>query len=491
MLTRYKLSAQWLGKNTGHCSPLCVPRIRGTAIQPRLSWARRMAYDYDLIVIGAGSGGVRAARMSAGHGAKVAVIEGDRPGGTCVIRGCVPKKLLMYGAAFSADAEDARGFGWNVEVEGHSWSNLIAAKNAELNRLEGIYRSLLKNAGAELIDGWAVVTGPNQVTVNEQELTAERILIAAGGAPQLLDVPGMAEHAITSNEALDLEIFPEEIVIYGSGYIALEFAGIFNGFGAKTHLVYRSDLPLRGFDADIRREIATALQGRGIILHPETTISAIADNDNGKQVSLSDGAVITAAQVMAATGRSPNTGGLGLAETGVEMGGRGEVVVDESSRTSVPSIYAVGDVTDRINLTPVAIAEGHAFADSTYGRINRVASHDNVASAVFSQPPIASVGLGEAEASEKYAGITVFESRFRAMKNTISGRAEMSYMKLIVETASDRVVGVHMMGPDSGEIMQGIAIAVKMGATKADFDGTIGIHPTAAEEFVTMRSPRS
>ena len=450
-----------------------------------------MAYDYDLIVIGAGSGGVRAARMSAGHGAKVAVIEGDRPGGTCVIRGCVPKKLLMYGAAFSADAEDARGFGWNVEVEGHSWSNLIAAKNAELNRLEGIYRSLLKNAGAELIDGWAVVTGPNQVTVNEQELTAERILIAAGGAPQLLDVPGMAEHAITSNEALDLEIFPEEIVIYGSGYIALEFAGIFNGFGAKTHLVYRSDLPLRGFDADIRREIATALEGRGIILHPETTISAIADDDNGKQVSLSDGAVITASQVMAATGRSPNTGGLGLAETGVEMGGRGEVVVDESSRTSVPSIYAVGDVTDRINLTPVAIAEGHAFADSTYGRINRVASHDNVASAVFSQPPIASVGLGEAEASEKYAGITVFESRFRAMKNTISGRAEMSYMKLIVETASDRVVGVHMMGPDSGEIMQGIAIAVKMGATKADFDGTIGIHPTAAEEFVTMRSPRS
>ena len=449
-----------------------------------------MTYDYDLIVIGAGSGGVRAARISAGHGAKVVVIEGDRPGGTCVIRGCVPKKLLMYGSAFSADAEDARGFGWDIGVEGHNWSNMIAAKNSELARLEGIYRSLLKNAGAVLIDGFATVIGPNHVTVNGTELTAERILIAVGGTPQLLEVPGMAEHAITSNEALDLETFPEEIVIYGSGYIALEFAGIFNGFGAKTHLVYRSDLPLRGFDADIRSEIATALEGRGVILYPETTISAIAGNGDEKQISLSDGTVITASQVMAATGRSPNTAGLGLAETGVTMGGRGEVIVDENSRTSVPSIFAVGDVTDRINLTPVAIAEGHAFADRTYGAMNRIASHDNVASAVFSQPPIASVGLNEAEADERYAGITVFESRFRAMKNIISGRAERSYMKMVVESASDRVVGVHMIGPDSGEIMQGIAIAVKMGATKSDFDATVGIHPTAAEEFVTMRSPR-
>ncbi len=449
-----------------------------------------MTYDYDLIVIGAGSGGVRAARISAGYGAKVAVIEADRPGGTCVIRGCVPKKLLMYGAAFSADAEDARGFGWDVGVEGHNWSNMIAAKNSELDRLEVIYRSLLKTAGAELIGGFATVTGPNHVTVNGKDLNAERILIAVGGTPQLLDVPGMVEHAITSNEALDLETFPKEIVIFGSGYIALEFAGIFNGFGAKTHLVYRSSLPLRGFDKDIRSEVAIALEGRGVILHPEKTILAIADSCDEKQISLSDGMVITASQVMAATGRSPNTAGLGLAETGVAMGSRGEVIVDENSRTSMPSIYAVGDVTDRINLTPVAIAEGHAFADRIYGGLDRIADHNNVASAVFSQPPIASVGLNEAEAGERYAGITVYESRFRAMKNAISGRDEKSYMKLIVETVSDRVVGVHMMGPDSGEIMQGLAIAVKMGATKADFDATIGIHPTAAEEFVTMRSPR-
>ena len=449
-----------------------------------------MTYDYDLIVIGAGSGGVRAARISAGHGAKVAVIEGDRPGGTCVIRGCVPKKLLMYAAAFSADAEDASGFGWDIGVEGHSWANLMAAKNSELDRLEGIYRSLLQNAGAELIEGFATVTGPNRVTVNCQELTAERILIAVGGTPRLLNVPGMAEHAITSNEALELETFPKEIVIFGSGYIALEFAGIFNGLGAKTHLVYRSNLPLRGFDADIRSEVAIALEGRGVILHPEKTISSIAGSVDEKQISFSDGTVITADQVMAATGRSPNTAGLGLTEVSVAMGRRGEVIVDENSRTSVPSIFAVGDVTDRISLTPVAIAEGHAFADRTYGGINRVASHENVASAVFSQPPVASIGLNEADADKKYDAITVFESRFRALKNAISGRDEKNYLKMVVETASDRVVGVHMMGPDSGEIMQGIAIAIKMGATKADFDATIGIHPTAAEEFVTMRSPR-
>jgi glutathione reductase (NADPH) len=450
----------------------------------------KMEYMYDLVVIGAGSGGVRAARISAGHGAKVAVIEGDRPGGTCVIRGCVPKKLLMYGSMFSADVEDARGFGWHLDKPVHDWGQLIVAKNAELNRLESIYVSLLENAGATLIRGFAKVTSPHIVTVNDQDITAKTILLAVGGTPQMIDVPGMNAHAITSNEALDLDDFPSEIVIYGGGYIALEFAGIFNGFGAKTHLVYRGDLPLRGFDEDIRRHIATAMQDRGIVLHPGTTVDVIEADKGRKSVTLSDGSTILADQVMAATGRKPNTDQLGLADIGVDMGSNGEVLVDAHSRTSVPSIYAVGDVTDRVNLTPVAINEGHAFADTLYGNNPRTISHDNIASAVFSQPPIATVGLIEDAATAKYGKIRVYESQFRAMKNTISGRGEKTYMKLIVDDASDKVVGAHMMGPDCAEIMQGVGIAVKAGATKADFDATIGIHPTSAEEFVTMRSPR-
>ena len=449
-----------------------------------------MDYMYDLVVIGAGSGGVRAARISAGHGAKVAVIEGDRPGGTCVIRGCVPKKLLMYGSLFSADVEDARGFGWHVDKPTHDWEHLITAKNTELKRLESIYVSLLENAGATLIRGFAKVTGAHSVEVNGDEITAETILVAVGGIPQMTDVLGMHDHAITSNEALDLDVFPSEIVIYGGGYIALEFAGIFNGYGAKTHLVYRGDLPLRGFDEDVRRHIAVAMQDRGITLHPGITIYALEDDNGRKIATLSDGKKIHADQVMAATGRKPNTESLGLDQIGVEMGRNGEVLVDPHSRTSVSSIYAVGDVTDRVNLTPVAINEGHAFADTLYGNNDRIISHDNIASAVFSQPPIATVGLSEADASEKYDKIRVYESQFRAMKNTISGRGEKTYMKLIVDDATNKVVGAHMMGPDSGEIMQGIGIAVKVGATKADFDATIGIHPTAAEEFVTMRSPR-
>jgi glutathione reductase (NADPH) len=453
--------------------------------------ANSMTYDYDLIVIGAGSGGVRAARISAGYGARTAVIEADRPGGTCVIRGCVPKKLLMYGSAFSADVEDARGFGWDIDAPRHDWSRLIAAKDAELDRLEGIYRKLLENAGADLIAGYGRLVGPHEVQVGDRVLSAAHIVIAVGGRPQLTDAPGMAEHAITSNEALDLAALPNEVVIYGGGYIALEFAGIFNGLGAKTHLVYRSDLPLRGFDDDIRREIAVALAGRGIILHPENTVAAIGASAGQKQVTLSGGEVINADQMMAATGRVPNTGGLGLDKVGVAQGNGGEVIVDAHSRTSIGSVYAIGDVTNRINLTPVAIAEGHALADTLFGGKERAADHNNVASAVFSQPPIASVGMTETEARARCGEIRVYESRFRAMKNTISGREEKSYMKLIVDVASDRVVGVHMMGPDSGEIMQGIGIAVKMGATKADFDATVGIHPTAAEEFVTMRTPRS
>ena len=450
------------------------------------------SYDYDLIVIGAGSGGVRAGRIAAGHGARVAVIEGDRPGGTCVIRGCVPKKLLMYGSAFSSDVEDARGFGWQIEaMPRHDWPALIAAKDAELERLEGIYRALLKNAGATLISGWAQVCGPHEVSVNDTVYSAAKILVAVGGVPQIVDAPGLAEHAISSNEALDLKQFPKDILVYGSGYIALEFAGIFNGFGARTHLVYRGDLPLRGFDEDIREQMAVALAERGIILHSGCTIAEVTADGVRKQVRLSSGASLSVDAVMAATGRRPNTAGLGLQALGLELGRHGEVIVDAESRTSVPSIFAIGDVTNRINLTPVAIAEGHAFADSEFGDNRRVADHKNVASAVFSQPPVASVGMTETEAQASCAAVTVFTSGFRAMKNTISGRSEKTFMKLIVDADTDQVLGAHMMGPDCGEIMQGIAVAIKAGARKADFDATIGIHPTAAEEFVTMRTPRS
>ena len=447
-------------------------------------------YDFDLLVIGAGSGGVRASRISAGHGARVAVIEESRLGGTCVIRGCVPKKLLMYGSAFSADAADAAGYGWQVTVDGHDWPSLIAAKDAELDRLEGIYRSLLDNAGVELIEGRGTVTGPNSVSVNGREITAERILVATGGWPQIPDVPGLGDHAITSNEALDLPVRPDSVLVYGAGYIAVEFASIFNGFGIDTHLVYRGDLPLRGFDEDIRRQSAEALAGRGIILHPGCTVTGVTAEGDRRICTLSDGSSLEVAQIMAATGRAPNTAGLGLETAGVEMGPGGQIIVDAGSQTSVPSIYAVGDVTDRIALTPVAIAEGHALADTLYGGRPRQVSHDNVPSAVFTQPPIGSVGMSEEQAAEAFDEVTVFTSKFNAMKNVLSGRSEKTFMKLIVETATDKVVGAHMLGPDAGEIMQGIGVAIIAGATKADFDATIGIHPTAAEEFVTMRTPR-
>ena len=448
------------------------------------------SYDYDLIVIGAGSGGVRAGRIAAGHGARVAVVEEDRPGGTCVIRGCVPKKLLVYGASVAADIEDASGFGWMLGDIAHDWPALIAAKDKELDRLEGIYKQLLASAGAELIAGRGRVTGAHEVSVGERKFTAKTILIATGGWPQIPDVPGLAEHAITSTEALDLEALPKRIIVYGAGYIALEFAGIFNSFGSEVHLVYRAELPLRGFDDDVRRHMVEALENRGIHIHSETTVENVVSQNNEMSVTLSDGQTLLCDQIMAATGRVPNTSGLGLQTVGVEMNAKGAVQVDSQSRTNIDHIYAVGDVTDRINLTPVAIAEGHAFADSLFGGRPRQISHDNVASAVFSQPPLASVGLTEQQAAQEHGELDVYESRFRPMKNTLSGRDERTYMKLIVASESQKILGIHMIGPDSAEIMQGLAIAVHMGATKADFDAVIGIHPTAAEEFVTMRTKR-
>lgn len=451
-------------------------------------------YDYDLVTIGAGSGGVRASRIAAGHGARVAIIEEDRPGGTCVLRGCVPKKLLVYGSAFSAEVEDAAGFGWDTGLPdndlGHDWGQLITRKNTELDRLSGIYTSLLENAGVELISGRGVVVDAHTVAIGEKRITAERILVAVGGWPSLPPVEGLAEHAISSNEALDLSHRPDEVVVFGSGYIAVEFAGIFNGFGAKTHLVYRADLPLRGFDEDIRKAYAEVAEGRGIILHPGTSISKVTGDDQEKTITLDNGEVITADTLMAATGRKPNTEGLGLAEARVTLDDAGAIKVNEARQTSVASVYAIGDVTNRINLTPVATGEGHALADTLYGGNPRDVDLDDVPTAVFSQPPIATVGLTEEEAEAAGATYDVYQAHFRAMKNTISGRDERTLMKLIVDRKSDKVIGAHMLGPDSPEIIQGIGIAIKAGATKAHFDATIGIHPTAAEEFVTMRTPR-
>ena len=447
------------------------------------------SYDYDLIVIGAGSGGVRAGRIAAGHGARVAVVEESRPGGTCVIRGCVPKKLLVYGASFANEFEDASGFGWHIENVEHSWPQLISAKDTEIDRLENIYRSLLKNAGADLIEGRGKVTGAHEVTVGDKQYSAEHILIAVGGWPFLPDIEGLDEHAITSNEALDLPKRPDSIAIHGAGYIALEFAGIFNALGTETHVIYRGDLLLRGFDKDVREHMVKSLQERHIHLHAETDIIRLAAEGNQCRVHFKQGNSLLVDVFMGATGRKPNTANLGLEEQGVELTDAGAIIVNEMSQSTVPSIYAVGDVTNRVNLTPVAIAEGHAFADSLYGGKVRNISHDTIASAVFSMPPIASVGLSEEEAGKDHE-LVIYDSKFRAMRNTLSGRSEQSYMKLIVDAKTDKVLGVHMVGPDSAEIMQGIAIAVKMGATKADFDSCIGIHPTAAEEFVTMRMPR-
>ena len=448
-------------------------------------------YDFDLITIGAGSGGVRASRIAAGHGARVAVIEENNPGGTCIFRGCVPKKLLVYGASFSSELEDAIGFGWEDVDPAHNWGHLMSAKIAELDRLAGVYVSVLENAGVALITGRGRIIGPHSVEVGGKTYTAERILIAVGGWPSVPDIPGLKDYAITSNEALELPHRPDRVVVFGSGYIAVEFAGVFSGFGAETHLVYRADLPLRGFDEDVRDAFATAMKGRGIHMRSKTTISSVKKTDDGmKKVTLSDGSIIEVDIVMAATGRIPMTGDLGVEHVDLELQPNGAIKVDDESRTSVPSIFAIGDVTDRINLTPVAIAEGHAFADSFYGDAARKIDHTNVASAVFSMPPIGSVGMSEQDALASGLKPIIFQAAFRAMKNTISGREEKTLIKLVVHPENDIVLGVHMMGPDAPEIIQGIAIAVKAGATKADFDATIGIHPTAAEEFVTMRNPR-
>ena len=447
-------------------------------------------FDYDLITLGAGSAGVRASRVAARFGARVAVVEERYLGGTCVNVGCVPKKLFVYAAHFGEDFDDAAGFGWTVGGRDFAWPRLIENKNAEIARLNGVYRDLLEGAGARILDGHARLLDAHTVAVGETTYSAERILVATGGWPAVPDVAGR-EHVITSNEAFFLESLPGTIVIVGGGYIAVEFAGIFHGLGARVTQLYRGPLFLRGFDDDVRRALAREMGKKGIDVRFDSSVESIErrDTDDGPRftVTLADGGAIEAGLVMYATGRRPNTEGFGLEDAGVALNEKGAIVVDEDWRTSVPNIHAIGDVTDRINLTPVAVAEGQALADLLFNPSGRTVDYDGVPSAVFSQPPVGTVGLTEAEARARYGAVDVYRSTFRPLKHTLSGRDEQAMMKLVVDSRSDRVLGVHMVGPDAGEIIQGIAVALKCGATKAQFDATIGIHPTTAEEFVLMR----
>jgi glutathione reductase (NADPH) len=443
-------------------------------------------YDFDMITLGAGSGGVASSRRAGAYGARVAIVEELRVGGTCVLRGCVPKKLLVYGAQFADGFADAAGFGWSVSPAEFDWPALIAAKDKEIGRLSQIYVTMLNNAHVEIIEGSGVVVDPHTVEVAGRAYTAENILVAVGGWPETPDIPGI-EHVISSNEALDLPALPKRIVIVGGGYVAVEFAGIFRGFGCEVVEIIRREEVLRGFDEDIRVYLGQEMRGRGIDIRGCTQVARIAKTVGGYTVHTTDGKEIATDLVMYATGRKPNTDGLGLAEIGVELTPNGAVVVDEWQRSTVPNIYAVGDVTDRINLTPVAIAEGRAIAETLYHDNPIRMDHAGVPSAVFSQPPVAVVGLNEEEARRKYGEVDVYQARFKPMKNTLSGRDERTFMKLVVDGKTDRVLGCHMLGVDAPEIVQGLAIALKCGATKQQFDQTIGIHPSAAEEFVTMR----
>jgi glutathione reductase (NADPH) len=444
-------------------------------------------YDYDLITIGAGSGGVRASRIAASHGAKVAVCEEFRVGGTCVIRGCVPKKMLVYGAHFAEDLQDAKAFGWTTESCTFDWAVLRDNVLAEVDRLNGLYTQTLENHDVEIVPQRATVSGPNEVTLADgTKLTAKVILIATGARPHIPSCPGN-EHGITSNEAFHLDALPRRILIAGGGYIANEFAGIFNEFGSHVTIINRSDKLLRGYDEQLRDRLLQISLTKGIDFRFNAEFRGIDKLDSGAlKVAMTNHDDLEVDGVMFATGRVPNTEGLGLESAGVELGERGSVKVDRFSKTNVDSIYAVGDVTDRVQLTPVAIREGHAFADTVFGGKPTAVDHGCIPSAVFSHPPLCGVGLTESEARNKLGTIRVYTSDFRPMKNVLAGRNERSLYKMICDEA-DRVVGIHLLGPDAPEILQGAAVAGKAGLTKADFDATVAIHPTMAEELVLMR----
>jgi glutathione reductase (NADPH) len=441
---------------------------------------------HDFVVIGGGSGGVRAARMAASYGAKVVLVEEGRLGGTCVNVGCIPKKLLVYASHFAEDFADAAGFGWTVAKPSFDWAQLIANKDIEIARLNGVYARLLDDAGVERVQGRARLVGPEEIEVGGRRIRGRYLLVAVGGRPRPAAIPG-GELAITSNEAFALPRLPARTLVVGGGYIAVEFAGILHGLGSHVTQVHRGDLFLRGFDDDVRIHLATEMRRRGIGLRFGVAVAELRRVDGGIEARLSNGNTLEVDEVLCAIGRVPNTDDLGLADAGVAMRSDGAIVVDSFSRTNVPSIYAVGDVTDRKNLTPVAIAEGAAVAATLFNGRPTEPDHRDVPSAVFSQPEIGTVGLTEADARAE-GEVDVYRSAFRPLKNTLTGRGERTLMKLVVDRASQRVVGIHVVGPSAGEIVQGFAVAVKMGATKAQLDATIGIHPTAAEELVTMRT---
>jgi len=445
-------------------------------------------YDYDLFVIGGGSGGVRAARMAAGHGVKVAIAEEFRYGGTCVIRGCVPKKLFVYASHFSEDFEDAAGFGWRVGERRFDWSALIANKDREIARLSALYERGLQTAGVDILRSRATLRDAHTIhlSADDRVITAGRILIATGSWPALPRIPGI-EHAITSNEAFHLPQLPRRIVIVGGGYIGVEFAGIFDGLGVETVLVHRGAEILRGFDMDLRSGLRQEMMRKGIDVRVNATPASISRQADAFQVNLEDGSTIESDCVMYATGRTPNTKGLGLEAAGVALNARGAIEVDEYSHTNVENIWALGDVTDRVNLTPVAIHEAMRFVSTVFGDKPLPVDHELIPTAVFSQPSLGTCGLTEEDARKRYERIDIYKAQFRPMKHTLSGREERMLMKLVVDGKSDRVLGCHILGPDAGEMIQCLGVAIKMGATKTDFDATMAVHPTAAEEFVTLR----
>lgn len=447
-----------------------------------------MDFDYDLFVIGAGSGGVRLARMSASYGARVGIAEEEQIGGTCVLRGCIPKKLLVYASHYPHEVEDAKGFGWTFGAGSLDWPALIAAKDREINRLSDIYINLLRQSGVEMHAGRATLVDAHTVAIGERTIRARHIAIATGSRPSLPPRPGI-EHAITSREALSLAACPKRIAVVGGGYIAVEFAGIFNGFGSHVDLFYRGEKILRGFDDDVRQFLTDEMTKQGVTIHARSVVESIERADDGTlSVRAGDARHGPYDQVLYATGRVPNVDGLGLEQAGVMLDARGAIAVDAYSATSVPSIHAIGDVTSRPQLTPVATRDGGLLARTLFGGSRIAADHEWVPSAVFSQPEVATVGFTEAAARDLYEGdVDIYRTSFKALRHTLSGRDERTLMKLVVARDSQRVVGAHMVGRDAGEIIQGIAIAIRAGATKAQFDDTIGIHPTAAEEFVTMR----
>jgi glutathione reductase (NADPH) len=445
--------------------------------------------EVDLFVVGAGSGGVRAARIAAGYGAKVVIAEEFRVGGTCVIRGCVPKKLLVYASRYADDFEDAAGYGWSARAPSFDWKTLIANKDREIARLEAAYTATLERAKVDIVKSRAVLEDAHTVRLVATGTTvrARHILIATGAAPHSgAEIAGL-EHVISSNEAFHLPELPRRILIQGGGYIALEFAGIFNGLGSEVTVVYRGDNILRGFDEDVRAHLRGEMERRGITIVTRQTVGAVEKVEHGLCVELSDRKCFEVDRVMFATGRRPNVAGIGLEAAGVRLAKNGAVAVDEYSRTAVPHIYAVGDVTDRVNLTPVAVREGHAFADTVFGGKPTRVDHKDVPTAVFSEPEVGVVGLSEAEACATLPKVDIYKTSFRPLKMTLAGRDTRSFFKLVVDGESDRVVGCHIVGPDAGEMIQLVGIAVKMKATKADFDAVMAVHPTAAEELVTLR----